>query len=327
LDRLIQSVRLRRSPGVAQQNPGVGSIDERVQYVGDQLQMYALTSNVASDLRVGQLFLELGVDETLVGYPWELMYDGDNYLCLKHWMGRFVNSAAGTAALPREASSPLGKEIQKLSVLLISVPQPCERDGGGVYEELPGARAEAEALTNLLTGLPDVELEVLAKDEATYEAVFQRLRHNRYDIIHFTGHASLDDGDPLQSSLVLFDQDLAAIQIRALITRTPPVLCFINACDSAATTEWSKSYNIYGLAQSFLQTGTYLLGSRWKLSDRGAPIFAEAFYRCLLDESKALGRAVTEGRQASKDKAPDDLAWASYVLYGDPRLQFRRSAY
>ena len=53
-----------------------------------------------------------------------------------------------------------------------------------------------------------------------------------------------------------------------------------------------------------------------------ASIFAGSFYQNLL-AGKPLGTAVRLARSACRDAFPLDLAWASYVLYGDPRLFFR----
>ena len=57
-----------------------------------------------------------------------------------------------------------------------------------------------------------------------------------------------------------------------------PVLCFINGCETAETAQGKDRLNVYGLAQAFLETGAYLLGTRWKVSDSAAAAFAPTFY-------------------------------------------------
>ena len=82
------------------------------------------------------------------------------------------------------------------------------------------------------------------------------------------------------------------------------------------------------LARAFLETGAYLLGSRWKLSDNAAAAFAPAFYKYLLEDRKSVGEAVVLGRRAcmkATEADPGDIGWASYVYYGDPRVCFRAS--
>ena len=114
--------------------------------------------------------------------------------------------------------------------------------------------------------------------------------------------------------------------------QNPPILCFINACETgksgvpAASPTWKRRYNIYGVARAFLETGSYLLGSRWKLSDDAGMSFATTFYDSLFKKGESLGRAVMEARAACKSTAADnDFGWASYVLYGDPRVCLRLS--
>jgi CHAT domain-containing protein len=85
-----------------------------------------------------------------------------------------------------------------------------------------------------------------------------------------------------------------------------------------------EALNFYGLAQAFLGTGSYLLGTRWKINDDLAAEFAPTFYAALLKDGEPLGKAVREARIACLKKDADDFAWASYVLYGDPRVRFRR---
>jgi CHAT domain-containing protein len=72
-----------------------------------------------------------------------------------------------------------------------------------------------------------------------------------------------------------------------------------------------------------MEAESYLLGSRWKLSDKAAPVFATSFYKALLEEWKPIGEAVVAARKACRQASmPDDVGWASYVYYGDPRLGF-----
>ena len=44
------------------------------------------------------VFLALGVDELLLDLPLELMHDGEDFLALKHPLGRFVNSSSPVAS-------------------------------------------------------------------------------------------------------------------------------------------------------------------------------------------------------------------------------------
>lgn len=333
LDTIVQTARGKTTPAPA---AAAGS-EESVKVVGGQLFSLIVPPYVELDLREPNLFLEIGVDEALLQYPWELLHDGDNFLCLKHYIGRFVNSSSPQAAPnTRNPLVALKGAAEKVSVLLISVPAPQNRDSSRdprlppEYEPLDGARQETIDMGNLLAGISWVEVTPLKGPEATYDNVFQALKERSYHVIHYNGHAFFNDQNPKMSSLVLFDQDMTTGHISKLVGKNPPILCFVNACETTlagkpeAKPNWNNQYNILGLAQAFLSTGAYLLGSRWRLSDPDARKFATSFYTSLLKNLNPLGRAVLDARCACKSAAPDSFAWASYVFYGDPRVYFRK---
>jgi CHAT domain-containing protein len=290
-----------------------------------------------AELNRRDLFVEIGTDEALLHYPWELMHDGDNFICLKHFVGRFVNVGhmPELNVLPYGAGSDLGE----LKALVISVPRPKTRGDGPPYPALTAAEAEANGIVNTFTNL-GVQLTYLGPGKATRQTVTDALRKGEYHIIHFAGHAVFNAQDARRSALVLEDQDLTVGYLTATLRTRKAILCVINGCETVQGTgaanqgspgqragSWDHEYNIYGLARPFLQTGAYLLGSRWKLGDESAQSFAEEFYSALLGEGAPIGRAITKARAAVKEVASaGDYSWASYVYYGDPRLCFTKVA-
>jgi CHAT domain-containing protein len=302
------------------------SLLEQAREAGGLLYTLIIPNDVQIELADDDLFVEIGVDEALLEYPWELLHDGSEFLCLRHPVGRFVNVTR--AAIPgSKRPTPIG--VGPLSVLLISVPAPQPRKNGAeVYDPLPGVEEETEAIATVITDLgPLSDLEILKGKDATWSAVAKALKQKRYHIVHYCGHAFFDSSNPINSSLALHDLNMTAGHIRGLCRNAPPVLFFINGCESTvgrgAGDEWKNRYDIFGLARAFLETGAYLLGNRWRVNDKGAANFAKAFYKDALAE-QPIGRAVREARKACKDLAPDDFAWASYVYYGDPRIRFRK---
>ncbi len=323
MDRLIEALdphpSRRPAKGTAPSGTESEGLGQMVR-LGDFLYTLTLPGYVRSDLDDEGLFIELGLDETLLGYPWELMHDGQEFLCLKHSMGRFVN-ASSAGPIPARTSSTQS-DTRRLSVLLISVPTPVPR-GNQTFEPLPSAEAETMAVTKALASLSAVDLHVLSGNKANFNSVWDTLRKGRFHIIHFCGHATFNPAEPRRSALVLQDKDMATGALVSVVSQSRPILCFVNACDSARSTAPVKErLNIYGLAQALLETGAYLLGSRWKVSDQAAATFAETFYGSLLAKNEPLGVAIRHARGACKAIAPDSLAWASYVLYGDPRVCF-----
>jgi CHAT domain-containing protein len=328
LNRLGQALDARRVPvgGAAAAAAGATVLDQAKE-AGGNLFSLIIPNDVQIELEGDDLFLEIGVDEALLEYPWELLHDGTEFLCLKHSIGRFVNVGRVTAP---KSHKPEAMGIRPLSVLVISVPtpQPRVRPSGNItYDTLHGVDQETAAVVQAITDLgPNAELQVLKGANANWNAVVQALKTGRHHIIHYSGHASFDSANPFNSCLALYDQDMTTGHIRNFC-KHPPVLFFINGCESTVArgvgNEWKNRYDIFGLARAFLDTGAYLLGSRWKVGDAGAAKFAEAFYAEVLAE-KPFGRAIMRARNACKDGPDDDFAWASYVYYGDPRVRFRK---
>ncbi|MDP9177767.1 MAG: CHAT domain-containing protein [Gemmatimonadota bacterium] len=291
--------------------------------LGTQLLDLMMPPYVQADLRAAELFLEIGMDDKLLEYPWELMHDGDEFLCLKHAIGRFVNGAA-QPMIARQPVTQLGSSLDALSILLISVPRPQPRDDGLTYEHLKEAEAETDTIIETISKIEGISLSTLIGKEATWSNVWKTLRGQTFQIIHFNGHATFDEATPRSAGLVLFDRNMLTGSIATFFGRNPPLLCFINACETAKAATWKNRHDIFGLASAFLNTGAYLLGTRWKINDKAAAEFAKRFYTSLIVNHKSIGAAVKDARIATKVAAPDDFAWASYVFYGDPRVCFRR---
>lgn len=311
--------------GEAAAAPSSADIITKTKILGGQLLDSIAQQNVQDQLRDKDLYLEIGIDEPLIELPWELLHDGSEYLCLKHRVARFVNLVQ-QQTIPTN-SRPDPWTAGPLSVLIISVPIPQKRDGQPEFKLLTAVQKETEALISIIDSLGSAaKRTTLVGSQATFDAVYQAIGAERYHIIHYSGHAFFNADKPDNSSLCLFDRDMEAGDIVAYIGKKPPVLSFMNGCETAAMNTGVKNrYDIFSLARAFLDTGSYLIGNRWKVGDEAAAAFAGTFYRKLLIEGQPLGQVIRDARKECKAKMPDyDFSWASYIFYGDPRLCFRR---
>jgi hypothetical protein len=265
--------------------------------------------------------------------PWELMRIGGQALCLDRCIGRMpMGNRFPRRHLPQRFINP------KVRFLLV-----CADDNG----KLPGARAETDRIHSALLqmqsertaapglGIP-IEVDVLASPQATGSALTEKLRFERYNVIHFAGHASFDEQEPDQSGLLLDGGEMFLAQkIRRLLIGRPMV--FLNACNSAqvrnqadAASDQGKpadSLKTYlqgaaeGLAASFLYGGALgCIGSLWPVYDEPAAEFAIAFYRNVLD-GHVIGEAVRMARVDIKSRFPEHATWATFVLYGNPTFR------
>jgi CHAT domain-containing protein len=298
----------------------------KIRTYGGQLYTYMVPANVQDELNPKDLYLEIGIDEPLIELAWELLHDGTDFLCLKHRVARFVNVATAT---PPSGSPPDPWTEGPLSVLIISVPIPQQRDGR-TFDLLTSAQTETAAIVRIIDSLGSAATKkVLVGPQATGSNVWQELQGQRYHIVHFNGHAYFDPASPANSSLMLFDEDMDAAQIVASFGRRPPVLSFMNGCETAAMPgaagNTQNRFDVFSLGRAFLETGCYFIGNRWKVNDNAAAKFAETFYSKLLVDGLSLGQVIRDARIECKTQLPeDDFSWASYIYYGDPRLYFRK---
>jgi len=78
---------------------------KNLQKAGQTLLDHTLSRSVKEKLRLSPTAnLMLAIDEELVNIPWEFLYDGDIFLCLKFNLGRLVRTKSSAAGLYRASS-------------------------------------------------------------------------------------------------------------------------------------------------------------------------------------------------------------------------------
>lgn len=252
-------------------------------------------------------YLQLSLDEHLVQVPWELLYDGRQFLCLRFKMGRSVKTRQRLMAIRnREPGFPL-------KILILADPE----------GDLKGACTEGTLLQEHMDLNSDLIQAALCSDNLTLDWVREKIRN--FDIVHFAGHADYNLNNPAESQWRLGRHGhLKASDIQKMAaTGLMPALIFSNACQSARTEEWVLTEHfhdeIFGLANAFLLTGVkHYLGTFWEIQDEPGSQFSLPFYTHLL-AGDSIGEAVQKARQAMINLfGKESMAWASYVLYGDP---------
>jgi hypothetical protein len=187
--------------------------------------------------------------------------------------------------------------------------------------DLADVHAESDAIVETLER-EHVRARLAA--EMGREALRRELKD--FDLIHFAGHADFLAGDPRQSGWHLSDGKLTAGDVADLAGGRPmPLVIFSNSCESGRTGAWTdeeargEARRAYGLAGAFLYAGVrHYLGTQWEVIDGHSATFATAFYQNLAS-GQAIGAAVRHAREAVIQAGGEGaLAWASYVLYGDP---------
>ncbi|MCP4715106.1 MAG: CHAT domain-containing protein [Deltaproteobacteria bacterium] len=284
-----------------------GKVFEDLKNNGIALFETLLTHAVQHDLAVAPGgSLTVVIDDNLVQIPWELLYDGQQFLCRKFNFGRKVRTRQkAVEPLPRQLDVPL-----KMGIV-------CDpaHDLKNAYEEGNRIRKEFENDTDV------VRSDLFARQ---VEAGFLKDCLKNYDVVHYAGHAHYVSDTPSESAWLLKDSRLTAHDILQMSRTVPmPALVFANACQSGQTEAWSFKEDchadIFGLAHAFLMSGVrHYIGTFWEVLDEPCCEFSLAFYRSLF-AGRTVGESVRLARQQLvATYGEENIIWASYMLYGDP---------
>jgi len=250
--------------------------------------------------------LTLHLEDTLIHLPWELLYDGREFLCRRFAMGRIASTRqAPTARSFRVLQAPL-------RVLIIADPR----------RDLPACYREGLDLKKFLDRQRDI-IQVDFKSHPV-DIAFVKANIRDYDIVHYAGHAYYDAANPSESGWLLSDGTLKASEITALGGFQPmPALLFCNACQSGRSDPWKNHDEIFGLANAFLLAGVqHYVGTFWEIVDEPGLGFAKYFYESIA-KGEAVGTALRSARRAAADASgSQNLSWANYMLYGEPGANF-----
>ncbi len=267
---------------------------------------FLLTRQIKNRLSsLGAVNLILSLDERLINIPWELLFDGKDFLCLKFNLGRSIHTQ-NSEIQPRYRGI-----AAKPKTLILANPT----------GDLKSAYQEGSFIKKCLTKKDKISVDFKAQD---IDSNYVRKNLRDYDIIHFAGHCEYNSKNPEESGWILSDGWVSAKDFLALGENASlPNIVFANACQSARTTDnlldFQAQNNVYSLAQAFLFAGVrHYLGSFWRIEDNLSREFAEEFYNQVAN-ARSIGQAVRSARlKLFSQYGISAIAWAGYVLYGDP---------
>ena len=200
------------------------------------------------------------------------------------------------------------------------------------YPELPGARAEAEAVKEIFDAHTRSSASVTLLLQSNFDEIINTLMRQPWRIVHIAGH-----GEPLridksgtQSGGVVLSKNvfLGPCEIGAL--DVVPELVFVNCChlgghdasDTLVLPENAVGFAA-GVADALIGIGVRcVIAAGWAVDDDAAEVFARTFYAALL-EGRRFVDAVTSARRAARACSPGSKTWAAYQCYGDPSWAFR----
>lgn len=256
------------------------------------------------------LELTLSLDEELIQIPWELIFDGADFLCLKFSIGRLVRSK-GELTGPRYRN--LSDEVK---MLILANPT----------GDLKSAYSEGLNIKNQFAHKSQkVHLDFKS---TSIDKAYVKKNICDYDIVHFAGHCEFDKKNAQAGGWMFSDGAFRVEEILKMGQSSDlPALVFSNACHSAELSPGliNAQYQEanFSMASAFLFAGVrHYIGSIRKIEDMASLEFARSFYTRLLS-----GASVGESLRIAKLKLIKEyglisLHWVNYLLYGDPGFVF-----
>lgn len=250
-------------------------------------------------------YLLFSLDEELIRIPWELLYTGEDFLCLRFNTARLIRTKEQT-------QRPKYRSLNNSSRMLILA------DPSG---DLKSAYQEGIYIKNRFgreTGRIKIDFK-----STLIDTLYVKKTLRDYDIVHFAGHCQYQPDNPRDSGWLLSNGTLKPQDILAIAETSPlPSLVFSNACHSAEENpdliDADYQEKAYSLASAFLFSGTKIyIGAIQKIEDPSSLAFAKEFYSRLI-RGNPVGQALRLSRlKLIEQNGPSSLSWANYILYGD----------
>jgi|GEM_PF-1939116 len=256
-------------------------------------------------------YLVLYLDPELVWLPWELLWDGEEFLAQRFRLARQLQKT--------------GRELHAAERRLRET-----RSGRGaliVFGDVSGLSANTEKadVQHALSAVYGSNIWFHASRSAA--DVLEQLKQD-YEVCHFIGHGQYVADSPGETGWKFPDgTTLACTSIEGVSSRASfPLLIFANSCDSAHSSFAEGEGYVSALYRAYLRQGVpHYIGTASPVPDGAARDFARSFWR-LVGEGLAVGEALGETRRIFRER-PGTPVWASYVHYGDPTYRLAAEPY
>ena len=287
LYREILLILSRANKGGNLEHSALNNFKKTAQLLWDHLLTGPVKNKLKSSTGKG---LVLCIDEELINIPWEILYTGDDFLCLKFNLGRLIRTRDQPPALEYRSLA------NKLKMLILANPT----------NDLKSSYLEGSYIKNQL----DKKRSEIGVDfkSTNISTLYVKKNLRDYDVVHFAGHCEFDQNNPKNAGWQLSDGILTTEDIHTLgQALSLPSLVFSNACYSD------------NLASAFLFSGVrHYIGTIRRIEDPVSLVFANEFY-AQLTCGKSIGECMRLARlRLIKEYGIASICWVSYLLYGDP---------
>ncbi|MEO7022076.1 MAG: AAA family ATPase [Ktedonobacteraceae bacterium] len=320
LRRLLHTTTQQMQQAIDPRAQRRGSASDALQALGRYLFETLLPPALQEVLR--QLDTPLVFHTNTPDVPWELLYDNKavpgRFLCQHanlarqatpgRGVHRFTNERASDSSLVHKTRKLGRRDGQGLNILFLVNPT----------GEQPPAEEEVAILC---TTLPEsISRIILYRQQANQLEMRMRMSAEQPQVVHYAGplpQVSSMGGVMLTLAGSSRLDGSAASQLFQALPRRPLVfLSYYNAAQ-VSTLIPEETEN---LAASLIASGAgAVVAMRWPVDPQRAREFAITFYQEIAD-GVAPGEAMRRTRVSMAQRRLEDVAWAAYVLYGDPTV-------
>ena len=272
--------------------------------------------------------------------PFQLLHDGEKYLLEDHTLNYIPSATILRYLANKSPIGPLNPEGESKFTGTTVVNGRGFLPGWGteiVSESVFDNQNSGPPKSILLLGNPQLDNEVFdlpyseveIDNAATFFPDSLKLSRNSasetnlknkassYDVLHFATHATFDNDEPFNSSLLLAsdgsnDGKLTVEEIYQL--QLKPSLVVLSACDTGLG-KYSAGDEIIGFYRAFMYAGAKsIIATLWPVSDEATSFLINKFYQSL--KKNSLGESLRIAQLKTKEKYPNPANWGGFVLVG-----------
>jgi hypothetical protein len=259
------------------------------------------------------------LDERSASFPWELLDDRRPWLSEATEIGPPALRAGMVRELlqtrsPKDIVAPRGKP----KALIVGNPKV------NGFRDLPGATQETTAIAGLLKANDRYDVAALIGPEAGPEAICRLLFTDAWEIIHISAPGVLNQmlagpdgakrrmtGIALGGGVVLGPSALSKLPVS-------PKIIFVNCCHLGRIDLDGRPEFAANVVVELVKLGARcVIAPGWAVDDKVAAVFAERFYKEMLDGA-TFGISTWEARKAAYAENPKSSTWGAYQCYGAP---------
>jgi len=135
--------------------------------------------------------------------------------------------------------------------------------------------------------------QIIAKDNATQNTVTTQLKNSNHHCHHFSCHGSFNPNKPLESALILAEQEPLTLRKIFELNLKKSRLVVLSACETGMIDIQSISDEYIGLPSGFLFAGSQnVVSSLWTVNDLSTAFLMIKFYQILLDSNQQVSMAI-----------------------------------